>query len=340
MTQVRYIYLIKDIVMKNFCKHIAMMVIAIVLSPFHAYAIVEHGDVNNDRVISINDVTSLIDHLLMDYISAVDDINGDAMVNIDDVTALIDYLLKGDGEWQWAYTGPAFPDSALVFDVNGVQFAMIPVEGGSFRRLSIVPEVTLGDYYMAQTEVTKALWEAVMETAAPQPVYYCGSPWEPVSLTTWWECQEFITRLNELTGQDFHLPTFDQWIYAASGGKQTHGYTYAGSNEIDEVAWYYGNLPAIFSGPLPVGMKAPNELGLYDMCGNAREWVYNDVSEYGDELIPLDDPMHDITHKYMIGGNFDCNADNCRIMSWYPTTSSALNMCGLRLALGPDLSND
>ena len=336
---------------RNYCKHIAVLVVAFLLSPFYASGIIyEHGDVCYDGVINISDVTTLIDHLLSDRTNVVDDIDGDMQVNIDDVTALIDYLLMGDGEWKWAYAGPEFPDSALVFEVNGFKFAMMPVEGGEFEpdggTHTYVQSVTLGDYYIGQTEVTVGLWEAVMGSYPESALMYRQSPWQPVDMSTWWECQDFIARLNELTGCEFHLATYDQWQYAAIGGKYTHGYTYAGSNDPDEVAWHKDDIPELYDVSrflyitIPVGMKAPNELGLYDMSGNVSEWVHGDPDQ-GDYLFPLDDPQAELDQWLMCGSTRN-TPEQCGVYMrrWLPPHDNHSLFTGLRLALGPDLSND
>ena len=97
-----------------------------------------------------------------------------------------------------------------------------------------VHEVTLtSSYLIGETEVTQELWMAVMGT---NPSKHEGSLQKPVENVTWPDCQEFILRLNQLTGLSFRLPTEAEWEYAARGGNRTHGYKYAGSNNIDDVA--------------------------------------------------------------------------------------------------------
>ena len=127
-------------------------------------------------------------------------------------------------------------------------------------------QVTLtNNYYIGQTEVTQALWTAVMYS---KPSYF---KWDnrPVEHVSWNDCQEFITKLNSLTGQNFSLPTEAEWEYAARGGKKSQGYQYSGSNNLDEVALYDGNSS---SQTHDVATKRPNELGIYDMSGNVWEW--------------------------------------------------------------------
>ena len=186
--------------------------------------------------------------------------------------------------------------------VNGVEFNMVKIEGGTFHmgatseqggyddekpvhRVTLsdyyiratleqggyddekpVHSVTLSDYYIGETEVTQELWEAVMGS---NPSEFKGDNQRPVEYVSWYDCQEFIKKLNQLTGKKFRLPTEAEWEYAARGGKYSRGYKYSGSNDVDEVAWYESN-----SGETthPVATKEANELGLYDMNGNVWEW--------------------------------------------------------------------
>ena len=173
---------------------------------------------------------------------------------------------------------PGKPKSVQPFRVNGVSFNMIHVEGGTFT-MGATPEqgddaydwekpahqVTLSSYYIGETEVTQALWEAVMGS---NPSYFKGSE-HPVEEVSWDDCQTFICKLNTLTGKTFRLPTEAEWEYAARSGKKSQGYKYSGSNTLDNVAWYDDNSGGETH---PVKTKSPNELGLYDMSGNVWEW--------------------------------------------------------------------
>ena len=136
--------------------------------------------------------------------------------------------------------------------VNGVSFNMIKVEGGTFKMGAQstdpngenydsesdsderpIHSVTLDDYYIGETEVTQELWEVVMGT---NPSWFKGS-YKPVESVSWNDCQEFITKLNQLTGKEFCLPTEAEWEYAARGGNKSRGYKYSGSNTIGDVAF-------------------------------------------------------------------------------------------------------
>ena len=185
----------------------------------------------------------------------------------------------------------------ITFHIGKVQFRMIAVEGGTFimgANDSNVPsdqkpahKVTLSDYFIGQTEVTQELWTAIMGS---NPSGFKGKNL-PVENVTWNACHDFINRLNKLLhdsdqlakGRNFSLPSEAQWEYAARGGNKSQGYKYAGSNDIDAVAWTRGNTDRTH----PVTSKMPNELGLYDMSGNAQEWTntwYNNYTATFTEL--------------------------------------------------------
>lgn len=132
------------------------------------------------------------------------------------------------------------------YTVGGVTFKMIRVEAGTFRMGSTsgesweqpVHSVTLTkDYYIGETEVTQELWTAVMGT---NPSYFTSDSQLPVECVSWYDCQTFITKLNSLTGATFRLPTEAEWEFATRGGNKSQGYTYSGSNNIGDVAWWWG----------------------------------------------------------------------------------------------------
>ena len=187
-----------------------------------------------------------------------------------------------------------------MYTVNGVSFQMVAVEGGTFTmgvdsvaveegmaNVDELPahEVTLDAFSIGQTEVTQELWMAVMGT---NPSSFTGDLQRPVEQVSWEDCQEFITRLNLLTGKNFRLPTEAEWEYAARGGNKAAGYMYAGSDVIEEVAWYYGNSYAMGPdnanyGTHAVAGKHGNELGIYDMSGNVFEWCSDWYGAYNEE---------------------------------------------------------
>ena len=186
------------------------------------------------------------------------------------------------------------------YTVNGVSFQMVAIEGGTYTmgvdstavesgmaNVDELPahEVTVSPFSIGQTEVTQELWQAVMGT---NPSSFTGDLQRPVEQVSWDDCQEFIARLNALTGKNFRLPTEAEWEYAARGGNKSVGTVYAGSDDLEDVAWYYGNSYAVgpYSadyGTHTVGTKHANELGLYDMCGNVFEWCSDWYGTYNEE---------------------------------------------------------
>lgn len=206
------------------------------------------------------------------------------------------------------------------FTVNGVQFTMVAVEGGTFTMGATSEQdsdaeedekpahkVTLSDYYIGQTEVTQALWKAVMGS---NPSNHKGDNF-PVECVSWNDCQEFIQKLNQLTGKQFRLPTEAEWEYAARGGRKSRGYKYAGGILIASVAWYYDNS----GGTHPVATKQANELGVYDMSGNVWEWCSDWYGDY--QSSSQSDPQGPSSGfcRVLRGGSCDFNAGRCRVSS-------------------------
>ncbi len=228
----------------------------------------------------------------------------------------------------------------LFYTVNGVSFNMKGVEGGTFQ-MGATPEqtgaetdekpvhsVTLSDYYIGETEVTQELWMAVMGT---NPSSFTGNIQRPVEQVSWDGCQTFISKLNELTGENFRLPTEAEWEYAARGGNQSKGYLYSGSNSLGEVAWYSGN-----SGDKThaVKTKSPNELGLYDMSGNVWEWCQDWYGYYSSAAETNPTGPASGTRRVIRGGSWNRSATGCRAAGRYRNTPGIrLNYLGVRLAL-------
>lgn len=161
----------------------------------------------------------------------------------------------------------------MQFTVNDVKFEMVRVEGGSFEMGSDNLELsqpantdTIHSFYIGKTEVTQALWQAVMGS---NPSHFKDEN-RPVENVSWDDCLKFISRLNQLTGKTFRLPSEAEWEYAACGGCKSQVHALSGSDDIDSVAWYDEN-----SGgePHPVAKKQANERGIYDMSGNVAEWI-------------------------------------------------------------------
>ena len=223
--------------------------------------------------------------------------------------------------------------------VNGIKYNMVWVDGGTFRMGATseqgseisdekpVHSVTLSGYYIGKTEVTQALWQAVMGS---NPSYFEGDDL-PVEQVSWDDCQEFIRKLNSLTGQNFRLPTEAEWEFACRGGNNSRGYKYSGSNYIDNVAWYDGN-----SGDKthPVATKSPNELGIYDMSGNVWEWCADWYGDYSSGRQTNPKGPYDGSDRVFRGGGWFHYARICRSSDRYYYFPSFRFYClGLRLAL-------
>ena len=201
------------------------------------------------------------------------------------VIVAIVFMLKNHSQ---GGSSDPWTNETMTFEANGVSFTMIPVEGGTFT-MGATSEmknpdddeqpthpVTLSSYYIGETEVTQALWKAVMGS---NPSYFKGDD-HPVERVSWNDCQTFISKLNALTGKKFRLPTEAEWEFAARGGNQSRHTQYSGSSRIDDVAWYCSNCGDTTH---PVKTKQPNELGIYDMTGNVWEWCqdwYGSYSSY------------------------------------------------------------
>ena len=221
------------------------------------------------------------------------------------------------------------------YTVNGVSFVMVSVEGGTFQMGSTtgdsdespVHNVTLSNYSIGQTEVTQELWTAVMGS---NPSNWVGDKL-PVERVSWNDCQTFITKLNQLTGKQFRLPTEAEWEFAARGGKQSQGYTYSGSNTIDDVAWYTSNSS---SKTHEVATKQANELGLYDMSGNVYEWCQDWYGAYSSTAQSNPTGASSGSFRVCRGGSWFSIASYCRVA--YRSSSTppyASSYLGLRLAL-------
>ncbi|MBQ7530214.1 MAG: SUMF1/EgtB/PvdO family nonheme iron enzyme [Paludibacteraceae bacterium] len=245
---------------------------------------------------------------------------------------------------------PVVPDSLKRMEVhidnpangNTLSFTMQRVEGGAFMMGATADQadadvytdkpahlVFLSPYYIATTEVTSALWHAVMperDTIGPK-----GYPTNPINYVSWNDCLEFVRRMDSITGLPFRLPTEAEWEYAARGGDNSRHFRFAGGNEADSVGWTYSS-----SGNWthPVARKHPNELGLYDMTGNVSEWCQDRFGAY--QLSTTPDPCGPDTGIFRIvrGGSYDeCKANShLSVRRWYKPETSA-GYIGFRLAM-------
>ena len=245
------------------------------------------------------------------------------------------------------------------FTVGGVSFTMVAVQGGTFTMGATSEQgsdaydnekpahsVILSSYYIGETEVTQALWQAVMGS---NPSEFKGFN-HPVESVNWEACQEFLSRLNRITGEHFRLPTEAEWEFAARGGNLSKGYKYSGSDNLDDVAWYWTNSGnSRLTGDWDfdkinnnhcqthtVASKRSNELGLYDMSGNVNElccdWYEKDgyTSQFRTNHVGTNSGYHPVLR----GGSWYDISRYCRVSRrgiW--SHGMIFNFLGLRLAL-------
>jgi formylglycine-generating enzyme required for sulfatase activity len=191
---------------------------------------------------------------------------------------------------------PTIQTETITIPGTNVSFKMIGVEGGTFWMGSADDDsnaeedekprhqVTLSDFSIGETEVTQELWETVMG----EKDSYSRGPNYPKCNVSMEDCEVFIGKLISLTGRNFRLPTEAEWEYAAKGGNKSKGFTYSGSNNANDVAWFTGNSGNKIH---EVATKSPNELGVYDMSGNAQEWCSDFYDDDYYSSSPLSNPI-------------------------------------------------
>ena len=224
-----------------------------------------------------------------------------------------------------------------------------------------VRTIALSDYYLGKHEVTVGLFRAFINetnyvTDADKDGFasiWTGTVWErksgvnwecdahgnvrnisednhPVLFVSWYDARAFCEWLRTKTGHYFRLPTEAEWEYAARGGNKSQNYKYSGSNIIDNVAWYKDNSENTTH---PVGIKLPNELGIYDMSGNVAEWCFDWYDEYiSDGQINLTGPANG-SSRILRGGGWRFNTKGCRVsVRLYNIPADGNDSGGFRLA--------
>jgi formylglycine-generating enzyme required for sulfatase activity len=244
-------------------------------------------------------------------------------------------------------TSPPLPDLDLAF-VEGGSFRMGNDDKDAFGNEKIIRSVTVPAFYMAKFPVTQRLWTAVMGGEEP-PSYFQGDL-RPKTDVSWDDAKAFIEELNALPevqrfirslsppGKEFRLPSEAEWEYAARGGneKTRQGFKYAGSDKLKETGWFVQNS---HDETKPVGLKFPNELGIFDLSGNVWEWcedhwhaTYDGAPEDGSPWI--DEAAARRAYRVNRGGSCwniprDCRP-SCRSWNWPGYRGSDL---GFRLVL-------
>jgi formylglycine-generating enzyme required for sulfatase activity len=225
-------------------------------------------------------------------------------------------------------------------DKAGVE--MVYVKGGAFKMGCTEEQkecednekpahnVTVGDFYIGKYEVTQKQWFQVMGSNPSE-----GDEGEalPVNNVSWNDVNDFLTRLNAMSGRNYRLPAEAEWEFASRGRVKGKGYIFAGSNNPDDVAWFGDN-----SGgkARPVGTKGPNELGIYDMSGNVWEWVSDRYGDYSS--FDVSDPKWPTSGSSRVirGGSWIHDAEDCRVSVRINSDPDIRNgFLGFRLALSP-----
>ena len=247
-------------------------------------------------------------------------------------------------------SGSGSPSTAsnLTFTVKGVRFTMVYVNSGTFTMGATSEQgsdvwddekpahsVTVGDFWIGETEVTQALWQAVM---GRNPSEFKGRN-RPVENVSWNDCQSFVKKLNSLlssklpAGRKFRLPTEAEWEFAARGGNRSGHYKFSGSNDIGSVAWYLDNSGSTTH---DVKTKNSNELCIYDMTGNVWEWCQDwfASSYYGNS--PQTNPTGPSSGSGRVyrGSCWGSDAKYCRVSNRCGIDQAdTVEFLGLRLAL-------
>jgi len=256
----------------------------------------------------------------------------------------------------------SLPNTSLTIKVNGVNFDMVFVEGGTYiidctsgkKNTDSIDNsfrnVSLSNFYLGKFEVTQELWFEVMGTTIQQQydlalsdesLYGVGNDY-PMYYVNYDECMDFCIALNKLSanylpeGYKFCLPNEVQWEYAARGGTKSKKYTYSGSNTLSKVAWYGKN-----SGNkvYEIGLKNKNELGIYDMSGNVWEWCIDwfDSNCNSNSSFNVSQGAYSNSHSVLRGGSWRSIDEGCRVTCRYINPFNERRSCiGFRVALVGD----
>ena len=218
-------------------------------------------------------------------------------------------------------------DEQTFYSTSGIPF-------DNYREYYTQHHVTLSDYYISKYELTQKEWNALM---SENNSHFVG-PDLPIENITWDEAVDFVSRLSKLTNLDFQLPTEAQWEYAARGGKYSFGYVYSGSDNWVDVAWLV-EPSVVTSDPRyttsAVGLRSPNELGIYDMSGNVSEFCSDWYAPYPyeDQIDPVGPSIGD--RHVVRGGEIDYGYApyNCTVFKRDQHYTTSSQHIGIRLVL-------
>lgn len=267
-------------------------------------------------------------------------------------------VFSSEGQWDTVHIRQfgqeGFKSDVKTETIEGITFKMIYVQGVTFTmgatseqgndandKEKPAHKVMLSDYYIGEFEVTQELWEKVMGTTVEQqrdkmdkgkPLNGKGADY-PMYYVSWNEAVAFCTKLSEMTGKKYVLPTEAQWEFAARGGVKSAGYKYSGNNEVGKVAWHSGNSDRVLH---PVGQKEPNELGIYDMSGSVGEWCQDGYGSYSNLSQTNPKGSANASYRVLRGGDYSGSERNCRVSyrgSLHPENRS--NSYGFRVVLLP-----
>ena len=225
---------------------------------------------------------------------------------------------------------------------------MIFVKGGKYQPSFADEEKEVSNLEVSKYLITQKLWQELIRN---NPANFKGDENRPIEYISWWHALEFCNRLSEKYGlrpvynlgksdqgllminqldgsvvypdvadfnktEGFRLPTEVEWEWFARGGQVaiengTFDYTYSGSNNIDDVAWYTGNSKDTTQS---VGLKMPNVLGLYDCNGNVWEWCYDTTEsiESGKSYV-YKAYDHSNVYRRLKGGSWCNNTEVCAV---------------------------